>query len=186
MRTSRIARETAKIVSKGSNNNRSSRPQTRSFAAALQTFTAIDATSQETTAFRPESATEDESSLSSISSTAILDIEDLASPGFPTQKRRRESSTSVTSNVNTRASSRKFNHYTKNEPATKPTKAKRQPAKGILNDAGEVEIHPPANWENIYESVKEMRKRVLAPVDTMGCETLAEEQISPRVRLNPR
>lgn len=185
MRTSRIARETAKVVSRGSKNNRSSRPQTRSFAAALQTYTAIDTSFQETTAPRLESATEDESSLSSISSTAILDIEDLASPGFPTRKRRREpvgSSTDVTSNVNIRASPRKFSRSTENEPAKKPKKARRQPAKGILNDAGEVEIHPPANWENIYESVKAMRKSILAPVDTMGCETLAEEQISPRVR----
>jgi endonuclease-3 len=57
-------------------------------------------------------------------------------------------------------------------------------ATGEEGNQGEwrVEIHPPPNWEEIYEAVKEMRKKVLAPVDTMGCETLAQEHSSPRVR----
>lgn len=189
MRTSRIARETAKIITRGSNNSSSGRPQTRSFAATLQTFTAVENSHQDTAAPRPESSSEDESSLSSISSTAILDIEDIASPVFPTRKRKREligsspNLTSGTTKPNIRASPRKSSHHTENEPARNPKKARRQPAKGILNEAGEVEIHAPANWGEIYETVREMRKSTLAPVDTMGCETLAEERISPRVRL---
>jgi endonuclease-3 len=82
-----------------------------------------------------------------------------------------------------RARSRKSILYTEDEPVGKTKKARRQPAKGFLNEAGEVEIHPPANWRETYEAVKEMRKTILAPVDTMGCETLAEKHISPRVRV---
>ena len=60
-------------------------------------------------------------------------------------------------------------------------KARRQPARKTLNEEGEVEIHPPPDWEEIYDAVKEMRKTVLAPVDTMGCESLAEEHLTPKV-----
>ena len=60
-------------------------------------------------------------------------------------------------------------------------KAKRQPAKEVVNAVGEVSIHPPPRWEEVYAAVKEMRARVLAPVDTMGCESLADEGLSERV-----
>ena len=64
-------------------------------------------------------------------------------------------------------------------------KARRRPAKTVVDDGGEVEIHPPANWEEIYDAVRDMRKTTLAPVDTMGCETLAEEHLTPKVYEKP-
>jgi endonuclease III len=45
-------------------------------------------------------------------------------------------------------------------------------------------MSPPKNWLEIYERVKEMRKHVVAPVDTMGCERLPEAMsvtITPEV-----
>lgn len=63
----------------------------------------------------------------------------------------------------------------------KARKAKRQPAWRIFNEAGEEKVEPPANWEEVYDAVREMRKERLAPVDTMGCETLADERVTPRV-----
>lgn len=186
MRTSRISRETARIVSRGSNNRRSSfsRPQTRSLATSLQAFTAVASPCQDISAPKTEINSEDESSLSSINSTAILDIEDIASPVFPAQKRKREldlTGDAPTSHI--RASPRKPSNHTGNEIFQKSKKQRRQPAKKTVNEAGEVEIQPPATWGEVYEAVKEMRKSVLAPVDTMGCETLAEERLSPRVRV---
>lgn len=185
MRTSRISRETARIVSRGSNSRSSfSRPQTRSLAATLQTFSAVASSNQDTAAFKPETISGDESSLSSISSAAILDIEDIPSPVFSTQKRKREIDlTSGATTPNIRASPHKPSHHTKNESIKNAKNLRRQPVKKIVNEAGEVEIHPPANWEEVYNAVKEMRKSISAPVDTMGCETLAEERLSPRVRL---
>lgn len=59
-------------------------------------------------------------------------------------------------------------------------KAKRQPAKRIKGPNGDVTIEPPPNWERVYNVTAAMRKRVLAPVDTMGCESLAEETRSPQ------
>lgn len=62
-----------------------------------------------------------------------------------------------------------------------PRKAKRQPAKRILGaDRSTLRVDPPARWEEMYALMEQMRKRILAPVDTMGCETLAEEKRSPR------
>ena len=59
-------------------------------------------------------------------------------------------------------------------------KAKRQPAKAIKEESGEVKIHPPPNWEKTYAITQRMRSKVLAPVDTMGCESAAEDHRSPR------
>ncbi|CAG8459359.1 12639_t:CDS:2 [Acaulospora morrowiae] len=42
---------------------------------------------------------------------------------------------------------------------------------------------PPTNWEEVYQSIKEYRKTLVAPVDVMGCERLAEEpskEITPQ------
>lgn len=62
----------------------------------------------------------------------------------------------------------------------KARKARRTPAKKIVGAHGKVEVEPPPNWEELYNLTKEMRSKVLAPVDTMGCESLAEGHRSPR------
>nr|OQO30737.1 hypothetical protein B0A51_01861 [Rachicladosporium sp. CCFEE 5018] len=61
-----------------------------------------------------------------------------------------------------------------------PSKAVRSPAKRIAGPNGTAKTDPPANWEEVYAITTEMRKRVIAPVDTMGCEDLAEKTRSPR------
>lgn len=61
-----------------------------------------------------------------------------------------------------------------------PRKVRRQPAKKVAAENGEVKVEPPPNWEEVYNLTKQMRSRVLAPVDTMGCESLAEDFRSPR------
>jgi endonuclease-3 len=62
----------------------------------------------------------------------------------------------------------------------------RKPARQIKNEeTGEVEIHPPNDWAEVYAAVKEMRltgPAQNAAVDTMGCARLAEQDASPRVR----
>jgi endonuclease-3 len=62
----------------------------------------------------------------------------------------------------------------------KPKKARRVPAKKINGADGSVKMEPPPNWEQIYALTREMRNENLAPVDTMGCESLADKQRSPR------
>jgi endonuclease-3 len=64
----------------------------------------------------------------------------------------------------------------------KVKKARRAPAKKTKGSDGTVKIEPPANWEEIYTLTREMRNENIAPVDTMGCESLAEKNRSPRDR----
>ncbi|TKA66888.1 hypothetical protein B0A55_08183 [Friedmanniomyces simplex] len=61
-------------------------------------------------------------------------------------------------------------------------KAKRQPAKRIKGPNGALVVEPPPDWEKVYDITAAMRKRIVAPVDTMGCESLAEDSRSPRDR----
>ena len=43
--------------------------------------------------------------------------------------------------------------------------------------------HPaPEHWRETYDSIKEMRSRFPAPVDTMGCDTAKWKEMDPRVR----
>ena len=60
-------------------------------------------------------------------------------------------------------------------------RVKRQPAKRISGANGStLRVDPPARWEEMYSLTEQMRARILAPVDTMGSESLAEEKRSPR------
>ncbi|MCJ1462165.1 DNA N-glycosylase and apurinic/apyrimidinic (AP) lyase [Pseudocyphellaria aurata] len=161
------------------------RRQTRSFATSLQAFSADGNSPNKTkdATIKQEDFTDDDSELSSLASSTAVDIEDFPIEISPSRKRKRESDTpattltSISTRTTTRSSPRKAG--LKAEDGT-VKKARRQPAQKLYNEAGEVEIHAPKNWEEMYDSMKEMRKRSLAPVDTMGCETLAEERVSPR------
>lgn len=186
MKTSRIAKETARVAKQVTEADVVPHRQTRSFATSLQAFSAngisvLDTWNKEV---KQEDSSDNDSPLSSAASIASFDIEDVITSKLPSKKRKRgvdtpaTTVTSISVVTSTRTSPRKS---AGNDNAGKPKKAKRQPAKRIVDGTGEVEIHPPPNWAEIYDAVKEMRKSILAPVDTMGCETLAVENISPRV-----
>ena len=189
MRSSRIAQETAKVVSTLSHADYIPQRQTRSFAASLQAFTANGNVSQELGRTEvKQNDSDDDSSLSSVRSSVNSDIEDvLGSFQVSTSRKRKQEFDSPATTVTTissntaRTSPRKAHIKAENGNDDNQKKERRKPARRVTIDAGEVTIHPPSNWEEIYDAVKEMRKNVLAPVDTMGCETLAEEHLSPRV-----
>ncbi len=186
MKTSRIARETANLVNQISHTDFVPRRQTRSFAASLHAFTAGDLPLRvKEVGVKEEELSDDGSSLSSIASVASFNIEDVPFRVSLPRKRKRGLDTPATTDSTVRTS-RSSPHETdlklEHGGTKKPRKAWRQSTKSTVNRPGEVEIHPPANWEEIYDAVKEMRKLHLAPVDTMGCETLAEEHLTPRVR----
>lgn len=65
-------------------------------------------------------------------------------------------------------------------PKENKPKARRVPVKRINGTNGSVKVEPPPNWEEIYALTREMRNENPAPVDTMGCESLADRQKSPR------
>jgi len=103
------------------------------------------------------------------------------SPESSTRKRKRnvESPTTIKTEGTNRRSPRKAGA----SDDSFPRKARRQPAKRIKGPTGSVErVEPPQNWEETYNATAAMRKLRLAPVDTMGCESLAEDNRSPRDR----
>lgn len=154
MRTSKVSRETARVVdalaSRGSNGNAPRR--------SLRNFT-----HNADVNYAQDEASSDLSSLPSDASPSSPS----PSPPPSGRKRKRTVKTEVLS-PNPSAANRNTNL---------PKKTKRQPAKRIKGENGRVE--PPPNWEQVYNMTAEMRKKVLAPVDTMGCESLAERDRSP-------
>ncbi|KAK4989359.1 alpha,alpha-trehalase nth1 [Elasticomyces elasticus] len=119
------------------------------------------------------------------------DIEDASytsPPERPTSRKRKrgavapvkhETTSKTTNTTGIRQSPRK---PTSEIASSTPKKVVRQPAKRVSGPNGTLATSPPANWEEVYNLTVEMRKRVLAPVDTMGCESLAEDTRSPRDR----
>ena len=190
MKTSRLARDSAKVAISISQADYTPRRQTRAFAASLQVFTAnghVPLPSPGKQGVTRQDTSDDEPLSSPASICDIKDIEDVPFRPSTSKKRKRGldgPSTTViakSTSTSTRTSPRKPDVKIEDGTVSKVKKAKRQPAKRIVNDAGEVEIEAPANWEEIYDAVREMRKEKLAPVDTMGCETLAQEHLTPRV-----
>ncbi|KAL8665242.1 MAG: hypothetical protein Q9202_002464 [Teloschistes flavicans] len=177
MKTSRLAREAASI---SKTSELITRRQTRSFATTLNAFSADGAAAFTA---KQEDTNDNSSSLSSLSSPGAPDIEDVAGTSSARKRKRgitTPASTVTTVEATTRVSSRKSGIKTEDGSPARIKKGRKQPAKKVVNELGEVDIHPPANWEIIYDAVQEMRKKVLAPVDTMGCESLAEDTRSPR------
>ncbi|KAH6625128.1 DNA repair protein-like protein Ntg1 [Boeremia exigua] len=150
MRTSRISRDTSRILAA----SRTLR-QTRSGA-------------------NPPVHDPSDSELSSVPTDVGSDGE-FATP--PPKRRRTVRDTPVKVKHETKEAT--LNSITSPKEA-KPKKARRIPAKKINGVDGSVKIEPPPNWEEIYALTREMRNENVAPVDTMGCESLADRQRSPR------
>ncbi|GAB7352321.1 hypothetical protein MBLNU459_g2769t1 [Dothideomycetes sp. NU459] len=176
MRTSRISRDTAHAA--GALSKRvSARRSIRTFARALDTAPA-SGQDENTDPAAPASDSDLSSPPSSPSEASEYSDQDASPPptAAPSLKRKRPQTTSVKPepvSPNVRQSLRKA-------PSVK--KARRRPAKRIKGENGHVTTEPPANWEQVYALTAEMRKRVLAPVDTMGCESLAEDHRPPLER----
>ncbi|KAL3427119.1 endonuclease III [Phlyctema vagabunda] len=164
MRTSKISQETSKFFNQ-------SAPQTRrSTRNSLARF-AHDAASK--------AKNEQDDSL-----PESTDIED-AVPS--TRKRKRDS----TPRKPLKQSPRKtvtVKTEVEESIAFSPAKARkvRKPARKVKNEeTGEVEVQAPFDWEEVYAAVKEMRINGTAQnaaVDTMGCESLAQEDVPPKVK----
>jgi endonuclease-3 len=159
MRTSRISQETSKIVHATS-------PRRRSTRTSLSRF-----------------AHSGNSSIKTEDSPQSTDIED----AVPSRKRKRES----TSRTPIKRSPKK--HVTikteiEDTVSFSPSKDKRVriPARQIKNeDTGEVEVHPPNDWAEVYAAVMEMRTKGTAQnaaVDTMGCDRLGLDSVGPKVK----
>ncbi|KAK6432251.1 alpha,alpha-trehalase nth1 [Oleoguttula sp. CCFEE 5521] len=169
MRTSRISQQTARIASAMS--------PTKSTSGAVRRVLKTNSGNERGNSIKQEDGVDETDKLP-------LDTADSAGPTTLGKRKRGagvvkfdvESTTS-----SPRRSSRKVVKVEEGgEEVKAPSKASRSPAKRITGPAGVVKTEPPANWEEVYSITTEMRKRVIAPVDTMGCEDLAEKTRSPR------
>jgi endonuclease-3 len=162
MRTSRIAKETSNLI-----NATAGPPQIRrSTRSSIARFSHNAAAGEDDTQdVDPEA----------------VDIEDV----IPSRKRKRE----VTRTPAKRSPGKSTTIKMETEESvifspSKPRKV-RKPAHKVKNVDGEVEIHPPNDWEAVYAAMKEMRLSGVAQnaaVDTMGCERLGQDDVSPKVK----
>jgi endonuclease-3 len=163
MRTSRISQETAKLLN-------ASIPTTarRSTRSALAPFAHDNPLSTDPT----------------FSSNTLEDLEDVIPNS---RKRKREGSAREPMK---RSPRKTVTIKTEIEESVTFSPAKdrkvRKPARQVKNeDTGEVETHPPNDWAEIYAAVKKMRtegKARNAAVDTMGCDRLGLDTVSPKVK----
>lgn len=175
MRTSRIARHTAQVVDALNSPRRNLRP--------------VVGTSTSRPSTPPAQQTADsDSPLSTPPQTPQTDRKILVSSVHSsTRKRKRGTDTpdpSLDPSATIESSTLTATKTSPRKASTteKPKKARRQPAKQIKGRDGKIKVEPPAAWEQMYNLTKEMRKEWQAPVDTMGCESLAEDRRTPRDR----
>ena len=175
MRSSRVSRETARVVNALSpSTRRSTRRSLRSFANNAERDPSEPLERTESDA-RDEQASASPSTLNGTQSAASSSL----------GKRKRgstETPATLITSLETTTTRRSPRKAPKPDDGNGPSqrKPRRQPAKHIKGPNGALTVEPPANWEEVYNTTAAMRKRVLAPVDTMGCESLAEEHRSPR------
>ncbi|KAF2185702.1 DNA glycosylase [Zopfia rhizophila CBS 207.26] len=185
MRTSRISRDTSKIISSLSATRapRSFR-QTRSGAnAAIRDFAlnAVEAGNVAREGGRESEkadGNEDRDPDSELSS--VPEYSDSDDGEMVTSRKRKRGQTTTTSfkcesketSITATASPKKGNSRLK--------KARRVPAKKTRAVDGSIKVEPPPNWEEVYALTREMRNENPAPVDTMGCATLADRNASAR------
>jgi endonuclease-3 len=170
MRTSQISRDTSRIIA-ASRTQRTLR-QTRSAANIASRGVQNRATSPGTSAVENGGGAS-ESELSSALSDAYSDKEARRATG----KRKRGQQAPIVVKHENKVSIATIASPQKDK---KPSKARRTPAKKIKGPNGNVKIEPPSNWEEIYALTREMRNENIAPVDTMGCESLADRTRTPR------
>ncbi|KAB8338845.1 hypothetical protein FH972_021789 [Carpinus fangiana] len=153
MRTSRVSRDTASVLA-------ALTPRRSSRRAISTTVTPI----------------KQESPLSD----ASLPSDDYSTTPEPSSNRKRKRPTGTYPTTSPKSLPSSVQPSAASSTAPIPKRARRQPAKQIKAEDGTVTVAPPANWEEMYSVAAAMRKLRTAPVDTMGCETLADTTRTPR------
>lgn len=160
MRTSRVSRETARIV-RATSATHSPGPR-RSLRTSRNVAQNGPSSLEQLNGLEPSTST--------------------PSPRTASLKRRRKGSEDAAAQPGSKDGI--VRHSPRKQPklkdGTATRKARRQPAKHIKASNGDILTEPPPGWEEVYNTTVAMRKRVKAAVDTMGCESLAEESRSPR------
>lgn len=195
MRTSRVSKETSKLLgSTSSSTSSGGRRTTRRTGKALSAFsydggeskpqnTDVKLATPSIDASRISPISEDEvkkgGDSSGLSSANTTDIEDLLSPGLSRKRKRKQNDEgSVPMSTSPRPQAIKSE-----DTGPRKVNSRRLPARKNTSTSGVSTVDPPSNWETIYSTVKEMRRQnPTAPVDTVGCSELYWDSSSPRER----
>ncbi|ORY96771.1 DNA glycosylase [Syncephalastrum racemosum] len=93
----------------------------------------------------------------------------------------------VTAASSSSSSSSSSSFSSPSPPSSPPPAPKKKPLSKVKKPKVEssplrsLSSDPPAQWETVYNLIREFRKHTTAPVDTMGCERLAEEGVPDKV-----
>ncbi|KAF2087409.1 DNA glycosylase, partial [Saccharata proteae CBS 121410] len=98
----------------------------------------------------------------------------------PPRKRKRFSKSTTTTTTTIKPEPSSPQSLPPSTTAPTPKKPRRAPAKKTALPSRETKTEPPPNWQTVYDLCATQRTRVLAPVDTMGCESLAEPTRAPQ------
>ncbi|KAF2452981.1 DNA glycosylase [Lineolata rhizophorae] len=188
MRTSRISRETEKAVSSMPTRSRPAR-QSPARARFLRSY-ALDGRPSTTPESTADNASEDSGLSDPPSDLGRSDAEPSAQPSQQSRKRKRGLSTpEIPKSLGAKSTSSSSATMAKqaSSPAADGAAARtraprRKPARKAVGPAGSVAVAPPTGWETLYNATLAMRSRIAAPVDTMGCERLADEAAPARDR----
>ncbi|KAF2710029.1 DNA glycosylase, partial [Pleomassaria siparia CBS 279.74] len=200
MRTSRISRDTKKISTLAASRSYQrplrqartlSNPPIRDFSLnALDARRVARGTGRESELEyiknNGNNVSGSESELSSVPEDSGDEYTETAAAAAKSRKRKREQSASpVAASVKREIKEISLTAIASPKRKATTTKARRAPAqkqaKTVKTFASAVEkIEPPPQWEEIYALAREMRNEHVAPVDTMGCESLADRNTTPR------
>ncbi|KAF2470150.1 DNA repair protein-like protein Ntg1 [Lindgomyces ingoldianus] len=186
MRTSRISRDTSKVISSLAA-SRAPRPlrQTRAGASAATRDFSLNAVEARNVARERDHESAPAGNIGDTQSDSELSSppEDSGPDEGTMSIRKRKRGQDVPLKNTIKQESKDISITSIASPKkghAKPKKARRVPAKKTITSDGTVKVEPPANWEEIYALTREMRNENVAPVDTMGCESLADRAASPR------
>lgn len=174
MRTSRISRDTSRIVA-ASRTQRTLR-QTRSTA----NIPSHDAQYQTAMSTGNSTAENSYSPSESDLSSPPPEVDSNEEESQSSKKRKRQPQTPTPVKIKNETNEISIAVIDSPLKGSKPKRARRTPAKKVKQVDGSVKMEPPSSWEEIYALTREMRNKNIAPVDTMGCESLADRQRSPR------
>ncbi|PHH82741.1 hypothetical protein CDD82_4997 [Ophiocordyceps australis] len=121
--------------------------------------------------------------------TATPDIEDGITAQTAAPKRRREVSPASTRKTMKQELQHELPETVEmksQSPLKTPRRVRKGARKTIDSGTGEEIVTPPSDWQEMYRTVEKMRApggiAHGAPVDSMGCERLADPEASPRDR----
>ncbi|CAI6332315.1 unnamed protein product [Periconia digitata] len=179
MRTSRIARDTARLAAAAQ--TRSLRQSRSATNPSIQSssglnLSATEGKQRESDSFVHHASSQSESELSS-APDSDSDFTGIVTAA-PNKKRKRGQAGAVV--VKQQVKETTTANISPPQKAAKSKKPRRIPAKKTKTVDGSFKTEPPPNWEEIYALTREMRNENIAPVDTMGCESLADRHVSPR------